>query len=290
MAKIAVISDSSAYLTKEDQAKYDIRVVNDPVLFGETVKYENEDWAANADFYAEMAASSVQPTTSQVSIGQIQVVFDQLIEEGYDTAIVVGLSSGISGFVDSMRGYAPTVEGLDVRVWDSKIACSGAGNQVKLAAALVQQGKDIDEIWASLEKLRDTTNVLFVVDDISHLTRTGRISGGTALIGSLLNIKPMLTFEDGKIIAIGKERQMKRAWLNIQKQFTELLANVDYPVRVSLVDANNDEIATKWMEEGQKLWPNVKFERSIIGPLIGVHTGEKAMGFIWGRDWEDLAK
>lgn len=153
---------------------------------------------------------------------------------------------------------------------------------------MVAAGKDVQTILARLEELRATTKVLFAVDEIRHLQRTGRISGGQATLGALLNIKPLLTFEDTKIIAIGKERAMKRAWKKIEADFQAVHDSVDYKIRATIVDGNNPVLADQWAADLAELFPDVVVERSIIGPYIGVHTGEKAMGLIWARDYKTL--
>ncbi|WP_083483921.1 DegV family protein [Furfurilactobacillus siliginis] len=288
MMKIAVLTDSSAYLTQADIDRYHIYVVNDPVLFGNHVYHENVDLDSDK-FYAMLKTEHVTPTTSQASNGEVQRVLDQALADGYDTAIVVGLSSGISGFISNVTAYAPSVTDIDVHVWDSRIACSGAGNQVLLAAALAEKGMSVDEIFERLAQLRETTKVMFVVDDMRHLMRTGRISNGQSLIGTMLQIKPMLAFTpEGKIVATGRERQMKRAFTTITTNFHKVVDSVDYPLRVSIVDANNPQMKAQWLAAGAAEFPSVTFEDSIIGPLIGVHTGEKAMGFIYARDWQSF--
>ena len=286
--KIAVLTDSSAYISQTDLDRYHIYVINDPVLFGNHVYHENVD-LDSAKFYAMLKTEHVTPTTSQASNGEVQRVLDQVVADGYDTAIIVGLSSGISGFISNVEAYAPTVKNIDVHVWDSRIACSGAGNQALLAAALAEKGLTVSQIFSRLAKLRETTKVMFVVNDMRHLMRTGRISNGQSLIGTMLQIKPMLAFTpEGKIVATGRERQMKRAFQTIQTSFKQIVANASYPMRVSIVDANNPELKAQWLATAKNEFPEVTFESSIIGPLVGVHTGEKAMGFIYARDWQTL--
>ncbi|HAT54102.1 MAG TPA: DegV family protein [Lactobacillus sp.] len=286
--KIAVLTDSSAYISQADLDRYHIYVINDPVLFGNHVYHENVDLDSDK-FYAMLKTEHVTPTTSQASNGEVQRVLDQVVKDGYDTAIIVGLSSGISGFISNVEAFAPTVKNIDVHIWDSRIACSGAGNQVLLAAALAEKGASVSQILTKLAQLRETTKVMFVVNDMRHLMRTGRISNGQSLIGTMLQIKPMLAFTpEGKIVAIGRERQMKRAFTTIQTSFKQIVADHDYPFRVSIVDANNPELKAQWLADSRAAFPEVTFESSIIGPLVGVHTGEKAMGFIYARDWKTL--
>ncbi|TYC50157.1 DegV family protein [Weissella muntiaci] len=288
MTKIAVLTNSSSYLTAEELKALNITTLNDPIMMGSKQFFEGVSWASQAEFYQFQKEADPALTTSQIAPGVIEQKLTDLAEAGYTDVIFVAISSGISGLVSTLTAMADAAP-VKLHVWDSKIAAKAAGNQAKLAAILVQAGKSVSEIWEQLTILRTSTDVRFVVDDVRHLQRTGRLSNGAALVGSLLNIKPMLTFnEEAKIVAIGKERQMKRAWNNIQKVLAEELARVTYPIRVTIVDGNNPALADAWAKELAASQPSLIVERSIIGPYIGVHTGEKAMGVIWARDYESL--
>ncbi len=286
MTKIAVLVDSSSNLTATEVAELEVFMVNAPIMAGESVYHENESWAELGAFYDLQRTSTVPLTTSQIEPGIWLEKFDEIAAAGYTDVLVVTISSGVSGTFDTVQSLAQTVDTIHVHAWDSKIAAAGAGNQARLAAKMALAGHTVAEISAALTELRASTQVLFVVDDIKHLQRTGRISGGTALIGSLLNIKPLLTFEDGKIIAIGQERMMKRAWMHIKRDFDQAIKTATTPLLVSVIDANNGTLGDRWAAEIEATYPHeqVRVVRGPIGPYISVHTGEKAMGFIWSAD------
>ncbi len=287
---IAVIADSSFAISKEDQQKYNIYIIPTPIIFNEKIKYDS-DWSSPAKFYKEMNSAKNLPTTSMASPADVIRAFDQAKADGYQQAILMTLASGISGFYNLAVNMANDYEGLDVLVWDSKYTLMVSGVQALLAAELSAQGLARDQIIEKVRQLRDTTHVFIVVDDISHLKRTGRLAGGTALVAGLLNIKPILTFNDeSKIVAIGKERQMKRAWAWLLKQFSTDLAAFDRPVRVQFADANNRELTEKWQADLHSKYPTILTDFITIGPLIGVHTGEKAVGFVYMPDWKDIAR
>ncbi|MFT8917033.1 MAG: DegV family protein [Oenococcus sp.] len=293
MSKIAIIVDSSSYIPHEIQLAKHIYVADNPVLFGRKVYHESH-WPVNAAFYKQMATSSAQPTTSQPSIGDLMAIFDQVKKDGYDQAVLVTLSSGFSGTYQAAFAAAAQYPDLDVHVWDSRIATMGAGNQALLASDLAEKGWQMADILEKLRLLRDRTSVFFVVDSIKHLQRTGRLSGGQALIAGLLSIKPILNIDpskEGKIVAVAKERKMTGAWKYIEENFGKIVegyAHSNWPMRVTIVDADNPALADSWVKKGKALWPDIVFERGIIGPLIGVHTGEKAVGFIWAQDYKSL--
>lgn len=105
-------------------------------------------------------------------------------------------------------------------------------------------------------------------------------------------MKPILTIDiqgAGKITAIAKERQAKKAFEHIKKDFGDAIANVDYPVRVTVFDADEPKMKAEWVKDLQDSFPQVQVDQSIIGPVIGVHTGKGAMAIIWTQDYQDLA-
>lgn len=291
--KTAVITDSASYLDPKVAEAAGIRVVPITVIFGTQTYLENVEITSET-FYQRMREEKAMPSTAQVTMMQMQEQFDQLIEEGYDEVVCIHLSSGITTFLQNLTAYAPTVKDIKVYPFDSQMASEGEAWLALLAAKMAKAGKTAAEILPALEKLRDSTHVYFVVDDLSHLLRTGRITNSSAFVGNLLRIKPILTFEDGKIVALTKERTAKRAFQRVKQDFTESLITETQPVRVGIIDANNPAGSAMWMSDltGSDLQTaagkTAQFEVAHIGPSIGVHTGEKVMGLVWARDWQTL--
>ncbi|KAI3473430.1 hypothetical protein Pfo_030954 [Paulownia fortunei] len=228
--------------------------VNDPIIFGDEVYKESVDIHDLGELVKMMKDKKQIASTSQPAPGDWEEALNLAKASGYDQALLVTLSSGISGTYQTAAAVADNYEGMsDVRAWDSKIAVMGAGMQALMAAAMAEKGKTLDEIMVALEKLRESIVVRFVVNDISHLQRTGRLSRGAALVGGLLNIKPILS-------------------MDVQDE----------------VDGNDAKLGDKWLKDLQAEYPTVKFERGVLGAFIGVHTGDGAMGVLWAHDWEDL--
>lgn len=292
MSKIAVIIDSSSAMPVAICNRYHIFQVNDPIIFGDEVYKETVDIHSLGELVKMMQEKKQLASTSQPAPGDWEEALNLAKASGYNQAILITLSSGISGTYQTANAIAQSYDGMDeVRAWDSKIAVMGAGVQAILAAAMAEKNRSLDEIITSLEQLRSTIDVRFVVNDISHLQRTGRLSRGQALIGGLLNIKPILSIDvqdEGKIGAVGKARKMSGALKEIKEPLRQSLAEADYPVRAYVIDGNNTKLGDKWLKDLQSEYPTVKFERGVIGAFIGVHTGDGAMGVIWARDWEDL--
>lgn len=292
MSKIAIISDSASAIPLTVRNRYHIFQVNDPIIFGNEVYKETVDIHNLGELVKLMKDKKMIASTSQPAPGDWEEVLNLAKASGYDSALIIPISSGISGAYQTAHAVASAYESMsDVRAWDSKFAVMGSGMQAVMAAALAEKGKTLDEILATLDILRETLDVRFVVNDISHLQRTGRLSRGAALVGGLLNIKPILSIDiqgEGKIGAVGKARKMSGSLKEIKEALNQYLTRVDFPVRAFVIDGNNAKLGDKWLKDLQHDYPTVKFERGEIGAYIGVHTGDGTMGVLWGRDWETL--
>ncbi|WP_230913818.1 DegV family protein [Agrilactobacillus fermenti] len=288
--KTAVLTDSTAYLTQAQQDKYQIQVVPIPIIWGNHTYYDTKDITSD-EFYSRLDKDQELPTTSTPALGEVQVYFDRLAAAGYTDVICILLSSGISSFVPNLAAYAKEVSNIKVHVYDSHITCAGLADMALLAGKLAQAGKTPADIIQALDQEKATMGVYFMVDDLSHLKRTGRLSNASSFIGGLLKIKPILSMDiqdEGKISAIAKERQAKKAYEHIKTAFSQAIAQVDYPVRVTVFDAADETVKQQWITDLQQSFPNIVVDESIIGPVIGVHTGQGAMAMIWARDWQSF--
>lgn len=283
--KTAIVTDSASYLSAADVEKYHIYVVPITVIFGHQTYLENVE-ITSKEFYERMRTAPELPTTTQITLGQMQTTYDQLAKAGYDAVISIHLSSGITSFITNLESYLPNVTNIKVYPFDSLITAGGEAYMVLLAAKLVAEGYSPEQVIAQLKKIRETTGVYFVVDNLSHLVRTGRLSNASGLVSNLLRIKPVLTFQDGKIVAIQKERTMRRAYAAIKAKLAAEIAAVDYPLRVTIENGNNPKLQAEWTADLKASFPDLTIDEGEIGPVVGVHVGEGVMGLIWARDWE----
>ncbi len=285
--KTAVVTDTASYLTPEQIKKYNITVLPITVILGDK-QYKETEELTDDKFYDYLANEPELPTTAQVSMGQIQEAYDRLVSEGYDTIISIHLSLGITSFMDNLRMFVKEYDKAKVYPFDSMAASAAEADLVMLAGDLAQKNVDPEEIVKQLSDLRDSTDIYFAVNDLKHLSRTGRLSNHSAIIGSLLDVKPLLTFKDGKIYAIGKERTMRRAYRMIQTEIQKYAdAHPDWKLHITVVDSNNRELLDKWVTDFQENFPEARVSKSHLGPAISVHTGEKTMGVVWDKDFLD---
>lgn len=275
--RTAVVTDSTAYIPKELRDKWKIEMIPLSVIFGSEAYREDIDISAEA-FYEEVKNREL-PTTSQPPIGEFVELFEKLAKD-YDAVISIHLSSGISGTYQGAVTAAGMVDGIKVFAFDSEISAMVQGFYALEAAEMAAQGQNGEDIIARLEEMRHSIRAYFMVDDLDHLQRGGRLSSAQALIGSLLQVKPLLHFEDKMIVPFEKIRTRKKA----MNRVVELLAadaagGGEY--RAVVIHANREQEAIEWKKELEEQFPNVEFMLSYFGPVIGTHLGEGSMGMGW---------
>ncbi|RDU37590.1 DegV family protein [Neobacillus piezotolerans] len=277
--RTVVVTDSTAYIPREMRESLNIYMIPLNVIFGEEA-YQEEAELGAAEFYQEVKAKGL-PTTSQPPIGQFVELYEQLARD-YDAVISIHLSSGISGTYQGSVTAGGMVEGVTLYPFDSEISCMVQGFYVLEAAEMAQRGENPDAILARLEEMKQTVRAYFMVDDLTHLQRGGRLSSAQAIIGSLLQVKPLLHFEDKKIVPFEKIRTRKRAMNRIVELLGEAVSEGGQ-YRAVIIHANREEEAIEWKAELEEAFPHVEFMISYFGPVIGTHLGEGAMGMGWYR-------
>lgn len=277
--KIAVVTDSTAYIPKEMREEHHIHMIPLQVVFGEkTFREETElDWRS---FYKEVKNHDELPTTSQPSFGELIALYEEL-GKTYDAVISIHLSSGISGTYNSAASANTMVDHIKVYPFDSEISCLAQGFYALKAAQLIKDGVDSPEkIIKELEEMKKTVRAYFMVDDLSHLQRGGRLSSAQAFIGGLLKVKPILHFDNKVIVPFEKIRTRKKAISRIFELFGED-ASKGIPMRAAVIHANREEEAADIIQELSGKYPHVEFYNSYFGAVIGTHLGEGAIGIGW---------
>ncbi|TFD95781.1 DegV family protein [Jeotgalibacillus sp. R-1-5s-1] len=276
--KTAIVTDSTAYIPKELRERLSIHMVPLCVIInGET--YEEEVDLTTDEFYEAVRGDGDLPTTSQPPVGRFAALFEELAKD-YNEVISIHLSSGISGTFSGAVQAGEMVDDITVYPFDSEISCMVQGMFVIEAAEMAQNGAGAQEILARLNDLKETTRAYFMVDNLSHLQRGGRLSNAQAIIGSLLQVKPLLHFVDTKIEPFEKIRTRKKA----MKRIVDLLkedAQKHEALQAVIIHANREQEAIEWKDEISAELPNVSFRISHFGPVIGTHLGEGSMGLGW---------
>lgn len=284
--KIAILTDSSAYLSKQQQEKYHIDVLPLPIIWNKKVYRDLVD-IGYEEFYQKLKQEKTLPTSSQPSVGDLKKKIDEYVAQGYSDLIIITLSSGISSYYSTVKSVADEETRIKIHPFDSKITCAGEADYALLAGRLVAAGAEIDLIMHDLKDLQRTMDVRFMVDDLSQLKRTGRLSNAASFVGTLFKIKPILSMDvqkEGRISAIAKERQYKRAYKHVQTDFGNLTKGMPYKIQCTIFDSLDPDRKQEWVADYREKFPEYRFDTSIIGPVIGVHVGQGTMAMIWCRD------
>ncbi|ASN61903.1 DegV family protein [Latilactobacillus curvatus] len=286
--KIAVVTDSTAYLTEQQVKDHHLFVVPIPVILDGQVYDEGVD-ITTEEFYQKLKTSETFPSTSQPPLGEMLKLYEDLGNEGYDAVISIHLASTISGFVTTLKNAASTIDNIQVVPYDSGITVMLMGYLAMEAARMARDPEvTVDQIIARLDDLKSTMDECFIVNDLQNLVRGGRLSNASAFIGSMLKIKPLLTFDadTNKITAFEKVCSLKKAYARAEQIFAETAERVDYPLRALIIHANDEPAAIAWRDKLQANYPDLPIDISYFGPVIGTHLGEKAIALAWIKDFD----
>ncbi|KGR76511.1 DegV family protein [Ureibacillus sinduriensis] len=275
---IAVVTDSTAYLSEEERERYNIRMIPLSVNL-EDGSYEEEVEITSSEFYDKVRTSKSFPKTTQPAVGKFVELFEELSNE-YDEVISIHLSSGISGTYQGAAQAGQMVDGIKVYTFDSEISCAPQGYFALKAGEMAEQGATSDQILATLEEMKRLMHAYFVVDDLAHLQRGGRLSAAAALVGGLLQVKPILCFDEKVIVPFEKIRTKKKALRRVEDLLAEDAMKGDKFI-ATVIHANCEEEGREWMNQLAETYPNVEFNLSYFGPVIGTHLGEGSLGLGW---------
>ena len=282
MEKIAIIMDSTAFLSEDLKKELDIRTVYLNLIIDSNSYKEVIDMPLDKYHEYLKNPNNAFPTTSQPAIGEVVACLEKLKEEGYTDVIAIALSSGISGTYSSYSVAGLMVDGLNVHPFDSEVSCRPEGYYAIKAARLIKEGKSCKEIISALDEMKKVSNAYFMADDLSHLQRSGRLSGAQAVVGSLLQVKPLLHFDNKVIVPFQKIRTYKKVVTRMYELFDEYYKQHEgehVTVCVLHVDAlEKAEEIKKYVDEN---YSNVTVEIDGISPVISTHLGIGAVGFGW---------
>lgn len=274
MNEFVIVSDSTVDLPKEYLQSKQVPIISlSYIMHG--VTYEEMDGLSHKEFFEKLRAGSL-PTTSQINPEQAREALEPFAKEGKDI-LYIGFSSGLSGSYNSVRMAAEDLKeeypDINIIAIDSLCACMGEGLLLYKALELKEHGMSMEEIakWVEANKLHICHNV--TVDDLNHLHRGGRISKTTAVVGSMIKIKPIIHMSDeGKLVVIGKERGRKKSLVSIVDRMEKQMQGYDNDiVMITHGDCIEDaEFVKKQVEERFGIH-NVMING--IGSVIGSHTG-----------------
>lgn len=270
--KLAVITDSSAFLQAETLRKEDLFVLDIPVNIDGQEYVEGVNLTAQ-EFYEKMASTSELPKTSQPSIAKLDEILSSLKAKGYTHALGLFLSSGISGFYQNIQYMKDEFEGLTIAFPDTRITSAPLGYMAESVFKWAEQGDGFESILDKVTEQIENTSAFIMVDDLDHLVKGGRLSNGAAILGNLLSIKPILYFNDQGVIEVyEKVRTEKKATKRLVEIVKEATAIGNYQITVIHGNAPQKAADLRQLLIDGGVATDVSI--ATFGSVIGTHLGE----------------
>lgn len=277
---IKIITDSTSYIPKEYIEKYNINVISLNVTIGNNSRRELD--IDNIFFYNEMNASNDIPKSSQPAPEEMLSTFENLVKEGH-SILGIFLSSSMSGTYSNANMIKNMVlenyPNANIHIIDSKTNCMQMGFAVIEAARTASNGKSIDEVINSCNRVLNNSRFLFSPDTLEYLKKGGRIGKASALLGTILQIKPILTVSNGETSIFTKVRTRKKAIdTMVETALKEIRENGLGDIIVHHINCEEEGLKLAKRLES-KLNTNIKIQS--IGPVIGLHVGPGSIGIAY---------
>ena len=284
MTRTVVVTDSSAYLPDKMVKQYGLHVVPLYVHFGEQTFRDRVD-LTSAAFYEKLRDADSLPTTSQPSVGDFVELYRRLSQEA-EGIVSVHISSDISGTVDSALTARQTLiaeattageKPPAIHVIDSRCTSMGLGLLTTAAARAAAEGRAAEEVARMVEGLIPCLMVVFVVDTLEYLHKGGRIGGAAALVGSVLQVKPVLYFNEGRIDVLEKVRTTRKAKRRLLEIMEERMGT-GTTVHAAITHADAPDEAEKLRQQVTERFNCVEMFVCELSPAIATHVGPGTVG------------
>lgn len=275
MAKIKIIADTGADIPEEVVKEYDITIFPFISIFGEQTYRSGEELSSN-EFFEKLEKSGIIPTTSQTPYVEMEQALRKYSAE-YDSVMVFTLSSKASGQYNTLqmikRDLLEENPNADIRIIDSMSFTIAIGMTVRYSAELARQGLGADEIEKKAAEYLKGWDMYFLVGSLDYLEKGGRINKASAVLGTLLDIKPVLSIRDGLVEVVDKFRGKKNL---VKKLIKKMQENPDFDPSANefgVVHANS-ELGEQMKAELKNEYPSSEIVMyNQLGAIIGTHTG-----------------
>jgi DegV family protein with EDD domain len=272
---VRIVTDSTADLADAQQRAAGITVVPLNVRFGDQVFRDHVDLSSD-DFFARLKTSPQLPKTSQPAVGAFEEVFRRYRDAG-DDVVAVLISGKVSGTVGAASAAARSVDGEHIDVIDSFTTSMALGFLAIEAARLAKAGADRKVVAERVRELVPRARVLAAVDTLTYLEKGGRIGRARALLGSLLNVKPLITLQDGEVAPLGRARGRPQAI----DRLVELLQRDGKLSHLAVLHGGAPTDAQRLKERVAGNYPGLEIPLAETGAVIGTYTGPGVIGFTY---------
>jgi DegV family protein with EDD domain len=283
MSKIAIVTDSTSFLPAELIKTHNITVTPLILIWGEQTYNDGVD-IQPTEFYTRLKSAKTMPSSSQVSPAIMQTTFQNLVNQGFEV-LGIFISSKLSGTVQSaiqgkeLMGAA----GKKVTIIDSFATSVNLGLIVLAAARAAESNANLSDCIAVTEKTRGNSGVFFAVDTLEFLHRGGRIGGAQHFVGSMLNLKPILALQEGKVEGVERIRTKSKAHERVIELIAEKV-NGKSNIRLAIAHANASDDAKNMLDSAAKQLHPVETIFTEVSPVVGAHTGPGTVALAYSFD------
>ncbi len=284
MSKLICDSNSEVWFSKLKE--FGVDFISMPYLVEDKEFYYDLGEKTDFPYFYDAVRGGAIPKTMALNPEDYKEILTPYFEKGEDV-LYVSFSHAMSGTFNQLNSALKELKELyperECKVFDTKAISVGAGLQVEAAARMKKEGKSDEEILAFLRSFRDRVALYFVVDDLMHLKRGGRLTATAAFAGTILGIKPVLTLDSkGGLNVAEKVVGKKKAIRVLADKVCKELTGTEYTVYVLHADCEDDADVIERMIKEKR--PEAKIEKQIIGPVIGSHCGAGTLGVVFVAD------
>ncbi|HIB35299.1 MAG TPA: DegV family protein [Dehalococcoidia bacterium] len=265
--KLAIVTDSVSDISPKIAKELNIKVVPLTVIFG-TEQFLDGIELSNAEFFKKLETDPNHPSTSQPSPEAFVKTYEKLLKEGYEI-LSVHVSAKLSGTINSAEQAIKTIDTNKIKIIDTGSASMAQGLVAMSAARAAKNAKSLDELADIAESTAKKTTVFVAMDTMEFLKRGGRIGKARAMLGSILNIKPIITTNDGEIVPHSRARTIKKAISSMINDMGEK----DQIIEVAVLHSTTPDLAKDVMTQINAQNLNNAGTITEIGPVVGTHAG-----------------
>lgn len=279
--RTAVMTDENSGISASEAEKLGIFLMPMPFFINGEIKFQGKDMTSD-EFY-DYLAQGAEVSTSQPSPGDVMDMWDRILADGYDDIVYIPMSSGLSESCNSAKVFA---EDYDGKVWvvDNHRISVTMESSVYDAMTYAKEGMNAAQIKERLEKEAYDATIYIAVDTLSYLKKGGRVTAAAAAIGTVLNLKPVLTIQGEKLDAFAKERGMKKARHTMieaaKKDLDTRLSELYKAEKIRLFAVSSkvdEETMNSWVDEIKEAFPGQEVTARELSLSIGCHIGPGAL-------------
>lgn len=263
---VRIITDSTADIPLDIAKELDIVVIPQYLIFG-AKSYKDRIDITEDEFYDKLVHGKVQPTTSQPTPQDFINLFNDACKDA-DGIVAILISTKLSGTVNSAEQAKKAIKNCHIEVIDSRLIAMGLGMVVIEAAKMAKAGKDIKTITKAVKDMCSHVKLLIAFDTLEYLARGGRIGKAKSLVGSLLNVKPLLSIKDGELVPVSQVRSRAKG----KEKLLEFVESTKDLEELCVIHATTEPEARE-LAASIKAIPPSKITVARLGPVVGNHTG-----------------